>query len=80
MLPLVPANFVDGHDVGVIQLSRRLGLGLKTLHLRTAGQLPRQDHFERHGPVQAYLARPEHDPHAAARDLPLQFVVSKVMN
>ena len=80
MLPLMPANLVDGHDVGVIQFGRRLGFGLKALHLRAAGQLAGQNHFERHGPIQAHLARAEYHPHAAARDLPLQFIVSEVMN
>src|SRR5205823_6427323 len=53
------------------QFGRRLGFGLKALHLRATGQLAGENHFERHGPIQAHLARAEHDPHPPRARSPL---------
>ena len=48
-------------DARYRNLCRRLGFGLKALHLRATGQLAGQNHFERHRPVQTHLARAEHE-------------------
>ena len=77
---VVLADLIDLDEIGVPQPGNGLGFGLKALHLSATGQLAGQNHFERHGPIQAHLARAEYHPHAAARDLPLQFIVSEVMN
>ena len=40
VLPLVLADFVDGHDVGVLELRCRLGLGAEAFNIGLTGQLP----------------------------------------
>ena len=42
MVPLVLADFVDGDDVGVLQVGRGLGLGVKTLQIGVGGEFPGQ--------------------------------------
>ena len=49
----------------------------KSQHLLFAGELARQDHLERHDPVQADLARLVDHAHAAAGDFLQQFVIAK---
>ena len=73
-LPLVFADLVDGHDVGMIKVGRRFGLGAEAQRLIGGGHLPGQEHLEGHGAVEIDLPRPEDDTHAAARDLSQQLV------
>src|SRR2546430_10951179 len=44
---LVLADFVNGHDIWMLQLSDGLGLGAKALHVRRAGHLPAENRFDR---------------------------------
>jgi hypothetical protein len=48
------------------------------LDLVSSSQLAGEDHFEGHWAVQANLPRLVNHSHAAARNLGLQFIVSKV--
>jgi len=75
---LVFADFVDPYDVRMLQAGRGSRLGLEAEDGVLARELRRQDHLHRHGAIQADLPRPEHDAHAAARDLLEQFVVAEV--
>ena len=78
MLALMLANFVDGHDVGVIELGGGLSLGLEPLHVSGRGQLSGQDHLEGNQPLQLDLPRLVHHAHAAACDLLQQLVFAEV--
>jgi hypothetical protein len=46
--PLVDADLVDLHDVGVRQPAHRLGLELEPPQVLLAGVAARQDHLQRH--------------------------------
>ena len=46
MLAVVFADLVDRHDVGVIEIRRRLGFLAEALHVRLRGQLAFEDHLE----------------------------------
>ena len=70
MLAFVLADFVDLHDVRVIEVARRLGLLAKPLD-GIVIQPVRQDHLQRNGPVEADLPAAVDDTHAAAGDLAL---------
>src|SRR5205807_6600624 len=76
-LALVLADFVNGHDIWMLQLSDGLGLGAKALHVRRAGHLPAENRFDRHDPVQPDLAGLVNDSHTAAGDFLQQFVISE---
>ena len=78
MLPLVFADFVNGHDVGMIEIGRRLGLALKALHVVGRGELTGEDHLQGHDAVEAHLPGLVDDAHAAAGDLLQQLVVAEV--
>ena len=67
MLPLVLAHLEDRHDPRMIEVGRRLGLGVEPLDVDVVGELAGKDHLERHGPVEAHLPGQEDDAHAAAR-------------
>ena len=77
MLGLVLAHFVDGDDIGVVEAGSGLSFEAEALHLRGGGELAGGDHFERHGPVQTYLARAIDDAHAATGQFAEDFVVAK---
>jgi hypothetical protein len=77
VLPFVLADLVDGHDVEMVQAGRILRLAAKALDLGEGGQLARQDHLERHGPLEASLPGFVDDPHAAAGDFLHQFVIAE---
>jgi hypothetical protein len=66
MLALVLAHLEDRHDVRMVEVRRRLGLGVETLDVGLVGELAGQDHLEGHGAVEADLAGKEDDAHAAA--------------
>ena len=78
VLTFVLADFVNRHDVGVIEIGRRLGLGAKTLHVGSGGELAGQDHLESYDAIEADLPRFVDDAHAAAGKLLDQLVVAKV--
>jgi hypothetical protein len=78
MLPLMLADLVDRHDPRMVQVGRRLGLDGEPANGDLVGELTRQDHLERYGPIQAHLAGLEDDAHAAAGDLADDLVVPEV--
>jgi hypothetical protein len=77
MLAVVFADFVDRHDVRMLQVRNGLSLGMEALDLRRAGQDARLDHLQRHRPVKADLARLIHHPHATAGEQLQQFVIAE---
>ena len=44
-MPLMPADLEDRHDVGMVQVGRRLGLGAEPPDLGLGGELSREDHL-----------------------------------
>ncbi len=80
VLAVVAADFVDGHDVGVVQVGGGLGLLAKAGHIGRAGELTAQDHLERHNAIERDLPRPVHDAHAAAGDLLQKLIIAEVAN
>ena len=77
-LAVVLADLVDRHDAGVVEQRDRLGLVLEPPQLVVAGQHAGPDHLEGDGPVEADLAGPVDDAHAAAAELGLDLVVAEV--
>jgi hypothetical protein len=75
--PVLLADLVDGHDVGVFQAGGVFRLGAEALHRVFGCQLAREDHLERHDAVKALLPRLVDHAHAAAGDLLQQVVASK---
>ena len=77
-LPVVLADLVDGHDVRVVELGRRLRLLTETRRRSASpARSPGQDHLQGDRPIQADLPGLVDDPHAAAGDLRQQFVVAE---
>ena len=62
MLPTELFHFVNSDDVGVLQIGCNLCLGMKALHFSFSGKLSRQDHLDRHQPIQADLPSLVNDP------------------
>ena len=77
MLPLVLADFMDGDDVLMLKIGRRLGFGMKPLNIFFGGQLSKQDHFQGDGSVERHLPGSEDHTHAATANLLQQFVVAE---
>jgi hypothetical protein len=73
----VVTDFVDGHDVGMLETGRRLGLGAEALNRRRRGHREGHNHLERDDPVQAPLPGLIHDIHTAAAHLLEQFVIAE---
>ena len=62
------AEFVDGHDVGMVQPGQRAGFAIEALgEIRSGGGLRRED-FQRDDPVQGGLAGLVDGAHAAFAD------------
>src|SRR5882724_7183580 len=78
VLAIVLADFVNGHYVRMLKLGRRLGLGAEPLHVRSAGQLPGQNHLHRDGAVETDLSRAIDHAHAAAGDFFQEFVIAEI--
>ena len=68
MLPLMLPHLVNGHNVRMMQAGCRFGLGAEAFDELVAGEFAEQEHFHRHDPVQAHLARFVDDAHAPAGD------------
>ena len=62
----------------MVEVGRRLGLGVEALDVGLVGELAGEDHLERDGAVEAHLPGPEDDAHAAAGDLADDLVVAEV--
>jgi hypothetical protein len=58
-------DFVDGHDVGMVQVGGSVSLGMKTLNVLLGCKPAGQDHLERHLSVEADLPSLVDNPHAA---------------
>lgn len=65
MLQLVFPDFVDGDDVGVVQVRGRVRLALEHPQRLGSGQLAGEDHLQGDFAVQAALPGPVNDAHAA---------------
>jgi len=78
LLPAVLADFVERHDVRMIQASGGLGFGVKASHLRIAGQQSGANHLHGDDAVEADLAGAIDDAHAAGSKFLQQFVVAEV--
>jgi hypothetical protein len=50
------ADFVDGHNMRMIETGSRLGLAAETLHLAGRSELARQNHLERDRAIEADLS------------------------
>ncbi|HKI35726.1 MAG TPA: hypothetical protein VKA46_27975 [Gemmataceae bacterium] len=60
------ADFVDLHDVGVLQAGDGLGLGAEAPQVVGGGVDTRQDHLQRHQAVEPNLTCQVDDAHAAS--------------
>ena len=69
MRAVLLAGGVDRHDVGVVQLGRRLGLAAEALHRLGRQSQAGGEHLERHLAVERDLPRLVDDAHAAAAEL-----------
>ena len=69
------ADFIDGDDVGMIEMRDRLGFDTKPAESVGVGGLVEQDHLEGDFAIQANLPRQVDDPHAAAGNLAKDFVI-----
>ena len=65
------------HDVGVVQLRRRAGLGLKSPQVGPVGAEPRVHDLERHAALERLVLGFVDDAHAAAAELAEEGVVSQ---
>jgi hypothetical protein len=63
------ADVVHRHDVGVLQVRRRLGLVLEALQLAGVEGGGERQHLQGHAPAQEDLHRLVHHAHAASADL-----------
>src|SRR5262245_31077533 len=78
VLPLMLADFVNGHDVRMRKARRRFRFSLETLDQIGCGQRPCADELERYQSIEAELSRFEHDAHTAAGDLFEQFIIAEI--
>ena len=72
MLAIVRADLVNGDDIGMLQISRRFGLGVEAFDHRLITQKSFQDHLHGHGAVELHLPRLEDRAHSTAGDLVFQ--------
>ena len=80
VVAFVFADFVDGHNVRMLQFGGGFGFGLETLDEFLAGVGTGQNHFQGDDAVEARLPRLIHDTHAAVGDFFEQLVVAEVAN
>ena len=76
---LVLPDFVDGHDVGMIEMRGGFSLGTEPGDFVFICEFPGADELERDGAVQAQLSRAEDHAHPAAADFALQLVIAQPM-
>ena len=69
---------IDGDNIGVVELARRLGFPAKSHDRRSRQPESRRQYFERHRAVQRDLPGLIDDAHAARTDPPLNAKVSKL--
>ncbi len=68
MLRLAFSDFVNGHDVWMVQIRGGMGFVLKKPERFFSSQLAGKDHLHRHLALQADLPRPIDHSHPAPRD------------
>jgi len=68
---------VDRNDVRVLEQGDRLGFRPKTFQRPTIREPAEKDHLDGDDPVEALLAGPIHDSHAAPVDFGEKFVIRK---
>jgi hypothetical protein len=78
MLPLVLADLEDRYDSRMVEVGRRLGLGVEPFDVGVVGKLSGQNHLERDNAVEAYLPGKEDDAHAATCQLADDLVIAEV--
>ena len=76
--PVVVADVVDLHDVGVSQARGGLGLALESLPFVGSGKVAGQQHLDGDRAVKALIPRPVHNTHAAPAQLVLHFVAAEM--
>ena len=77
MLAVVLSDFVDGHDVRMLQIGRRLRFTTEALNLGLAREFSGENHFQRDRAIEARLPGFPNNAHAAARDFLLQFIITE---
>jgi hypothetical protein len=77
VLPLVTADLINGHDIGMVQLDGGLHLSAEALQLGGRGPLPGEDHLQGHQPIEPHVSGLENHPHAAPGDLLQQLVIAE---
>jgi len=77
VLALMLPNFINRHDVRMIQARHRLGLAIEPLDEIARGNRPLPNHLEGHGAFDTDLSRLKDHAHAAARNFRLQLVVAE---
>ncbi len=80
MQSLMHSDFVDGYDARVLEAGGSFRFRVETPDEFFAGKSAMQQHLHRYHPVQTPLPRLINHAHAAAADLPEQFVVAEVAN
>ena len=76
-LPVQLADFVDRHDVRMVQAGRGLGFGSEALQIRRTSQAAGPDHFHGHQAMEALLLGLVDHAHAALANLLEQVVIAK---
>ena len=71
------AHLEDRDDARMVEVRGGLGLAAKPRQVGRTGQVPPEEHLDRHGSSQAPLQGPVDDAHAAAADLLEQLVVAQ---
>jgi hypothetical protein len=77
MKPVTLTHFVDRHNMGMVQIRRRLRFVAKPLHFVCIRQTTGMNHLQGDHPVQASVPGLVNHSHAATTYLMKQFVVGK---
>jgi hypothetical protein len=75
---LVLPDLEDGDDFGMVEGSRRRGLGREPFDIVGRSELSGEDHLEGDNAIGLDLPRVVNDPHSIARDLLEQLIAAKV--
>src|SRR5262249_47424697 len=68
-------DIIDRHNVRVIELGRRFGLGSEALDLNLTGKLAGENHLQSDNTIEAYLAGAVNNAHSALRNFFEQLVI-----
>ena len=78
MFAIVHTDFVDGHNVGMLQCRRGGCLNPKAPNVLCIGMGIEEEHLDRHDSIEADLAGFVDYAHAAAGDFLQQFVITEI--